>query len=74
MKQNNQSSFSAWVGRFGIGREKNYVIENLSTLIASGVGVNDALDSIHSELHSLYLKKIILLEHWVALEVHQKLH
>lgn len=37
---------------FLIGKEKEYLIENLSMLIASGMGILEALDSIKGELRS----------------------
>lgn len=42
----------SWVARIGGGRDRDYLIENLSLLIASGMTVSEALDGIVDELHS----------------------
>ncbi|EKD43856.1 MAG: hypothetical protein ACD_72C00096G0001 [uncultured bacterium] len=44
---------------FGLGEEKEYFIENLSVLLASGMDIIDALESIKSEVRSKVLKTII---------------
>lgn len=44
---------------FGLGEEKEYFIENLGVLLASGMDIIEALESIKSEVKSKALKKII---------------
>lgn len=44
---------------FGIGPEKEYFIEQLSMLLASGIPISSALDAITKEIKSGRLKKII---------------
>lgn len=36
----------------GLGKDRQYIIENLSMLIASGMPITEALDAIENELHS----------------------
>lgn len=43
----------------GISKDKNYFIENLSVLVASGMPVLNAIDSIISEIRSKRLKKYL---------------
>jgi type II secretory pathway component PulF len=44
---------------FGLGKERDYFVENLSMLISGGMPIIDALDSIAEELRSRRMKKII---------------
>ncbi len=44
---------------FGIGREKDYFIENLSVLLNSGMDILSAVQAIKIELHSVKMKRII---------------
>lgn len=43
----------------GFGQEKEYFIENLSLLLASGMNIIPALDAIGGEIHSARLKGVI---------------
>lgn len=54
-KQKKQRSIST----FGIGKEKTYLIDNLSLLLSSGIGIVPALRSIQKEVKSVRLKKIL---------------
>jgi len=45
---------------FGLGEEKEYFIENLGVLLASGMDIIEALESIKAEVKSKALKKIII--------------
>ncbi len=42
-----------------LGKEKEYFLENLSMLIASGMNISDALDAIESDISSKKIKKLI---------------
>lgn len=44
---------------FGLGKERDYVIENLSMLISGGMPIMSAFQSIAAELRSRRIKKII---------------
>lgn len=54
-KQKKERSIST----FGIGKEKTYLIDNLSLLLSSGIGIVPALRSIQKEVKSVRLKKIL---------------
>ncbi|HEY4499869.1 MAG TPA: type II secretion system F family protein [Candidatus Paceibacterota bacterium] len=43
----------------GTGKEQDYFIENIATLLISGMGMSAALDAIKSELRTNGMKKII---------------
>jgi type II secretory pathway component PulF len=43
----------------GFGNERDYFVENLSLLVASGMGINAALSAIHSGTKNKRLKKVI---------------
>ena len=45
--------------RLTMGRDKEYFLENLSMLIASGISIFDALNSIESDVNSKKMKKLI---------------
>lgn len=45
--------------RFGINRELDFFLENLSSLLSAGIPILDALVSIESEIRSRKLKRII---------------
>lgn len=58
--ENNQKTkelktFSSFL--VGVGEEKSYLLENLSLLLASGVGISTALDSIKDGLRSRAMKQ-----------------
>lgn len=44
---------------FGVGKEREYFIENLSFLISSGMGVHEALDAVQGELKTRSMKKVV---------------
>jgi len=44
---------------FGLGKDRNYFIENLSMLIESGMPINDAISSISKEVKSKAMKRIL---------------
>lgn len=56
---------SAWLGlraasgAFLAGKERTYFIENISLLIASGMGVLEALDAIAGDLRSKKMRRIV---------------
>jgi len=45
---------------FGLGKDKEYFIENLSLLTSSGMGVGQAIDAIRAEIRSKEMKAILL--------------
>jgi len=46
-------------GAFGLGKERDYFVENLSMLVSGGMPIVSALDSISSEVRSHRMKNII---------------
>ena len=46
-------------GAFGISKERDYFVENLSMLVYGGMPIINALDSVTEELRSKRIKKII---------------
>lgn len=44
---------------FGVTKEKEYLIENLSTLLSSGMDIITALDAIESEIKSKTIRRVI---------------
>lgn len=44
---------------FGLGQEKDYLIENLSLLLASGITITSALEAIKVEIRSQRIKRIV---------------
>ena len=44
---------------FGLGKERDYFVENLSMLISGGMPIIAALDSIAAEMRSRRMKNII---------------
>ena len=44
---------------FGLGQEKDYLIENLSLLLASGITITSALEAIKVEVKSERIKRIV---------------
>lgn len=44
---------------FGVGREKQYLAENLSSLVASGVTILDALNALLSDIKNHAMKRVI---------------
>jgi type IV pilus assembly protein PilC len=54
-KQKKHSMFAA----LGTSKEREYLVENLSMLISSGMPIVDALESISKELETARMKKII---------------
>ncbi len=55
-KRISKSSFGIYLG---LAKEKEYLMENLSFLISSGMPVGDALRSILSELKSNFMKRVV---------------
>lgn len=51
--------FNNVFSHFGIGKETDYFIENLASLLAAGIPIVSALDSLRTEVRSFKLKKII---------------
>lgn len=45
---------------FLIGREKNFLVENLTMLLSSGMNIATALETIQTEVRSSILKKILV--------------
>lgn len=45
---------------FGVGKEKQYLAENLSSLVASGVSILDALHAIAEDIRNRAMKKVLL--------------
>jgi type II secretory pathway component PulF len=45
---------------FGLGKERDYFIENLSMLVSAGMPILSALDAVPKELRSHRMKKILL--------------
>ena len=50
---------TSFFSRIGIGQERDFLVENLSVLIASGMNVISALDAIHGEMKTKIMKKTI---------------
>ena len=44
---------------FGLGKEKDYLIENLSLLLASGITITSALEAVKVEVKSQKIKRIV---------------
>ncbi|MCX6714012.1 MAG: type II secretion system F family protein [Candidatus Vogelbacteria bacterium] len=44
---------------FGLSRDRDYLVENLSTLVSSGMPIVKALDAIAKEIRSTRMKKMI---------------
>ena len=44
---------------FGLGKERDYFVENLSMLISGGMPMNDALQAISEEMRSRRMKNVI---------------
>lgn len=44
---------------FGIGKEKEYIAENIASLVSSGVSISSAISSVSSDLKNKRLKKIL---------------
>ena len=57
-KQKKSLARKTW-NRFGTGKERDYIVENLSTLIAANVNVIEAFSSIKNELKSRYLRDVL---------------
>ncbi|MES2023098.1 MAG: type II secretion system F family protein [Patescibacteria group bacterium] len=55
-KKISKSSFGIYLG---LAKEKEYLMENLSFLISSGMPIGEALRSIQVELKSNFMKKIV---------------
>jgi len=43
----------------GIGKERNYLVENLSILVAGGVTITSAIDIVSKEMYSRRMKKVL---------------
>lgn len=44
---------------FGMGEERDFLIENLAVMLSSGIGVGTAIDSICKEIRSKQLKHVV---------------
>ena len=44
----------------GLGKEKSFLVENLTLLLSSGLNISTALIAVQEELRSKILKKIVL--------------
>src|SRR3990172_11879134 len=51
--------FSDFVANIGIGEEKNFFIENLSMLLASGMTISTALSAIKTDLRSSRMQEVV---------------
>lgn len=58
-KKNRNSKLKIYFSQFGTSKERNYIVENLSTLLSANVGVVDAFISIKKDLRSSYLRRVI---------------
>lgn len=59
MENKEQNPLKKFLRNFGLRQEINFFIENLTSLMSSGMGVISALDSILEEINSARMKKII---------------
>ncbi len=59
VKKVNRAKKQRFAIYLGIGKEKEFLIENLSFLISSGIPVAQALYSIEEELKSKFMKRVI---------------
>src|SRR3989338_3446459 len=48
-----------FLAKLGLGKERDYILENLSALVGAGIGVLDAFASIQTEIKSRPMKKVI---------------
>ena len=55
----NKKKSTTFFSRIGLGQERDFLVENLSVLIASGMNVMSALDAIHGEMKTKVMKKTI---------------
>ena len=53
------TKYSSFLARLGTGKEREYFIENLTMMLASGMDVFYALDAIKREIRSKALKTAI---------------
>jgi len=53
-------SRATFFSTFGLRRDRDYFIENASTLIASGMGVIDALNAVNADIKSKRMRMLIL--------------
>lgn len=58
-KTSNITHLSRFFFTIGLGKERDYFVENLSMLVSSGMSLISALDTIAQELRSLRMKKVI---------------
>lgn len=63
-KQNKQNALAQIVSaldntHIGIGKERDYFVENLSMLVASGMTIVSAISAVEQEVHSRSMKKIL---------------
>ncbi len=54
-----QAKLLEYFPRFGIDKEVDYFLENLSSLLSAGIPVLDAFYSVEEEVHSNRLKRIV---------------
>lgn len=59
-KKNTKTSIS-FFGRIGMGKDRDYFIENLSVLVSSGMSIPAAFDSIIIEVRSARMKQALTL-------------
>ena len=53
-----KSKFLDRISRIGIGEERDFFLENLSSLLASGIPILSAIDAVNAEMRSRRLKQI----------------
>ncbi len=58
-KKKNKKKITLPFQNFGIGKEREYLVENLSMLVGSGMGIPFALESIKSEMRSRRMKNVL---------------
>lgn len=58
-KKKKKSSFLRSISLIGLGKEREYFLENLSALLASGMPVMEALAAVREEVKSTTFKKLI---------------
>jgi type II secretory pathway component PulF len=58
-KKNNKSKLRKVPKLFGVGKEKEYIAERLSTLVRGGVSVVDAVTAIAEDIKSKPMKKVL---------------
>lgn len=59
MDKNNQKNKKGFLNNFGIGKDRDYFIENLSTLVSSGMNISDAVFSLKNEVRTKRMQEIL---------------